>query len=73
MISLVIRWRDGRRHTDAQEHESLEDGFRRALDLADRIGRDDRGDERAQRIDVLQHGERVISVTVIAGGLLPSA
>jgi hypothetical protein len=73
MISLSICMRDGSRYPDAHQYEKLEDGFRRALDLADRIGRDEQADTSTQRIDVLQHGERVISVAVIAGGLLPSA
>jgi hypothetical protein len=73
MISLSICMRDGSRYPDPQECEKLEDGFRRALDLADRIGRDEQADTSAQRIDVLQHDERVSSVAVIAGGLLPSA
>jgi hypothetical protein len=73
MISVSIYTPDGSRHPDAQEYETLEDAVRRALDLADRVGRDTKAGALCQRIDVLQHGESIISVAAIAGGLLPTA
>jgi hypothetical protein len=73
MISVSIYMLDGSGNADAQEYETVEDAVRHALDLADHIGRETKAGGLCQRIDVLQHGNRIISVAAIAGGLLPTA
>jgi hypothetical protein len=56
-----------------KKHGKLENGFRRALDVTDRIDCDAQADAAVQRIDLLRQGDRIISRAVVASGLFSSA
>ena len=73
MISVSLPMRDESRHSDPQKHRKLENDFRRALNVTDRIDCDAQADAAVQRIDLLRQGDRIISRAVVASGLLPSA